>query len=427
MKQGVDATLPDTASGVDQAAVRRHNLGLVLRSIRDHGPQSRARIAATSGLTRATVSSLVGDLAARGLVREAGLERGNVGRPGQSVELDGHAVCGIGAEVNVNHVGAMALDLRGEVVGAYRHSLDTARMRPGDVLDHVAKLVRRTLDDVAARRAHPVGMTLGVAGLVDSAAGVLTLGANLDWHDVPVAELTRERLGHPAYPLQVDNESNLAAIAEASTIAEGERDDVVVLVGEVGLGGGIISDGRLLRGRQGFAGEIGHMTVDPQGRRCGCGRTGCWETLVGLHALLRAAADPDDPVHDPGIGLEDRLAELNRRAEVGDARTLAALEEVGRWVGVGASALVNVLNPRALVLSGYLAVVGGWMLDAVRAGLDAGSIAPRSGDCRLELSGLGFSAAVRGGAQVALDAVFHDPTVVARRADDVPDPVGGNR
>ena len=107
------------------------------------------------------------------------------------------------------------------------------------------------------------------------------------------------------------------------------------------------------------------MIVEPGGRRCGCGRVGCWETVSGLRALLDAAADPDDPVRDPALSLEDRLAEINRRADLGDTRTLAALDQVGGWVGIGAAMLANALNPAAIVLSGYFAEVGHHMRPAI--------------------------------------------------------------
>lgn len=414
-------------AAADQMVLRRHNLGVVLQHLRDDGPKSRARIAEGTGLNKATVSSLVAELAELGLVREGELERGAVGRPGATVELDGASVCGIGAEVNVDHVACLALNLRDEIVGERRRGLDTRTLAPREVLDHLAVLVAETMDEIAARGAQPFGITFGVAGLVDS-AGVLVSAPNLGWHDVPVAGLMFERLGRPPYPLRVENEANLAAIAEAAADRCADRRDLVVLAGEVGVGGGIVSDGRLLRGRRGFAGEIGHLQVDPQGRVCGCGRTGCWETVVGLRALLTAAADPDDAVHDPSLPLEQRLGEINRRAELGDARTLSALHQVGRWLGVGAATLVNVLNPGVIVLSGYFAVVGSWMLESMRAELAARSIAPRAGGCRVELSTLGTSATVLGGARVALESVFEDPAMVRRGdASRAPQTIGGSR
>ncbi len=411
------------STGADQMTLRRANLSLVLRALRDGGPRSRARLAADLGLNKATVSSLVLELGERGLVREGGIERGGIGRPGQSVEVDGQSVCGVGAEINVHHVATLALDLTGQPVSEHRLSLDTLRMDTGEVLDHLADLVARTFDDVAARGARPVAVTVGIAGLVDAERSVLALAPNLGWHDVPVAAMLRERLGGPPYPILIDNEANLAAMAEAEP-TDPARQNMLVIFGEVGVGGGILADGHLLRGNRGYAGEFGHMIVDPHGRRCGCGRTGCWETVIGLRALLDAAADPDDALRDPALALEDRLTEINRRAGLGDARTIAALERIGDWVGVGAGLLANVLNPGVIVLSGYFAEVGGWMHDAITARLEDAVLAPRAGGTRIELSTLGFTAAVRGAAGVALETVFTDPTRVERRVEST---TGGPR
>ncbi len=402
----------DTQSA-DQVTVRRTNLGLVLRRLRDHGPRSRATLATELGMTRSAVSTLVADLAERGLVRTGDRERGGVGRPGTSVELDGRGVAGLGAELNVNHVSTMALDLSGNVVSEHKLGLDARAVPAEEVLDRLVEVVRLTLADLARKDIEPVGLTVGVAGLVDRARDVLTHGPNLGWRDVPVGDLLRDRL-QPAYPVTVDNEGNLAALAEA-TPGDPDRQDILVIFGEVGVGGGIVAGGRLLRGRQGYAGEFGHMIVEPQGRRCGCGRVGCWETVAGLRSLLDLAADPDDAVRDPALAIDDRLAEINRRASLGDTRTLAALEQVGGWVGVGAAVLANALNPAAIVLSGYFAAVGHHMRAAIESRLQAGVLAPDAGGTRVQLSTLGFTAAVRGGAGLSLEAVFADPTRVERR------------
>lgn len=394
--------------------MRSDRLSLVLCHLRDHGPRSRARLAADLDLTRSAASGLVAELEELGLVRAAGIERGGVGRPGTALELDGRTVCGIGAEINVNHVSTIALDLAGRVVAEHRLPLDANRLAVAEVLDAMAALIQRTDADVRAAGATPVGVVAGVAGLLDRTHEVLTLGPNLRWRDVPVGTELRSRLA-AAYPVTIENEGNLAAIAEA-LLGDSTRQDILVIFGEVGLGGGIVAGGRLLRGHQGYAGELGHMIVDPGGRRCGCGRVGCWETVAGLRALLAAAADPDDPIRDPAMSLDDRLAELNRRADLGDARTLAALDQMAGWLGMGVALLTNALNPAAIVLSGYFAEVGRHMSHAIDQHLLAGVVAPQAGGTRVELSTLGFTGAVRGGAAVALETVFDDPTVVASAA-----------
>ena len=405
----------------NQPSLRRHNLSAVLRHLVTDGPRSRARLAQATGLTKATVSSLVGELAERGLVREGSVERGAVGRPGQQVALNGPVACGVGVELNVDYVASVVVDLAGQVISAEHRPLPASRLGSDVVLDEVARATERALAVVAAVSSYPAGVTLALPGGVDVAAGILTYAPNLGWRDVPVVAALESRLGDVG--LHVDNEANLAALGEYGVGAAAGTRDLLLLTGEVGVGGGIISGGRLLRGGRGHAGEVGHMQLDPQGRQCGCGRRGCWETVVGLWPLLHAVAGPGDTVLYPTVGLEERLTAVSRRAEAQDARTLVALEQVGSWLGLGASLLVNVLNPTVLVLGGYFATLGPWLLEPVRRQLAERVVAPAAGGCRVELSTLGFTAAVRGGAQVALDAVLEDPTIVDRPVPSHPVPI----
>ena len=404
------------SGGADQGTVRRANLTLLLRSLRDGGPRSRARLAADLGLNKATVSSLVGELIDRGLAREGSAERGAVGRPGTIVEVNGSGAFGVGAEINVHHVSTLAIDLAGTKVSERRTSVDTRGLRPDQVVDRLVELLQGTLVDLDELGAIPVSIVVGVAGLVDHDRGTVSVAPNLGWQGVELASLLRSKLGDPAYLVDVANEANLAAVAEA-TPGDPDRRDILVVHGEVGIGGGIVADGRPFKGRLGFAGEFGHMVVDRGGRRCGCGRTGCWETVIGLSRLIELATDAGDLLRFPDLGLERKVEELNRRAAAGDDRMLAALHEVGRWVGIGAAALTNALNPGMIVLSGYLGEVGEWFQDDVETELASGVLAPDAGGTRIGLSTLGFSAAVCGAAAVAIEHVYDDPTLVRRATD----------
>ena len=405
--------------------MRRSNLALVLRHVRDAGPRSRARIAVETGLNRGTVSSLVSELIDRGLVREGVVERGgSVGRPGQTVELDGRGIGGIGVEINVDYVTAVVLDLTDAVVFEHRVALDVQALPPDAVLDAVTELAIRALAACDEQDITAVGMTLAIPALVDTDDGVVAFAPNLHWKNVDAVGGLRRRLDGPApgfwgspprrfSAIQVDNDANLAALAEFAMGSRAGTADLVYLTGETGVGGGVMVDGRLLRGAAGFSGEIGHMPLNPGGDLCGCGRRGCWETMVGLAALLRMAAAPDDPVCDPSLDLEQRLKMLSDRAGAGDSRVLDALKLVGEALGLGASILVNVFNPRVLVLGGYFASLGDHLLEPMLAELHARVIAPDA--CEVALSTLGFTAAARGGAHVALEAVLDDPTLVALR------------
>jgi predicted NBD/HSP70 family sugar kinase len=406
--------LPDRGAGrpapADQSAVRRGNLGRVLRHLRDAGPCSRAQIAADTGLNKATVSSLVAELAERGLVVAGDVHRGgSVGRPGLLVQLDGRGACGIGVELNVDFIAVLVLDLRGEVAAEQRVALDVPALGAEGTVDEVARLVTAALATIPG--AVPVGLTVAVPGLVRSGDGIVTHAPNLGWHDVPVVELLEARLG-AGYAVRVENDANVSAIAEWATGPEARTPDLVYLTGEVGVGGGLIVDGRLLRGTAGLSGEVGHTALGDPTAVCGCGRRGCWETAVGLAALLRLAADPDDPVRDPGRDLETRLVELAARADAGDRRTLAALDRVGTALGTGAAVLITLVNPAVVLLGGYFAVLGRFLVGPMTAELRARVFGPDLAGARVELSTLGFTAAVRGGAHVALETVFDDPALV---------------
>jgi predicted NBD/HSP70 family sugar kinase len=397
----------------NQRAVRRHNLGVVLRHLSDHGPRSRATIALETGLNKTTVSSLVTELIGLGLVVERGLEqRGTVGRPGQVVELSGDGVVALGLEINVDYLAVRALDL----TGAERHRgldvEDNRRLPVGKVLDRLAAQAKAALDAVQAEGLRPVGATVALPGLVDAANGALLVAPNLSWNEVPVVDELRERLGGPAFPLAADNEANLAALAELWEGTARGFTDVLYVSGEIGIGAGIILGGELFRGAQGFGGEFGHMTIEPGGRPCACGSRGCLETVAGLEALLELAGlDPSDARTTTGSG--EPVAALATRARAGDEHALAALREAGRWLGIAIASAANLLNFQAVVLGGFFGQLSTWLAAPIARELEVHVLASEWAVPRLLPSTLGPEAAVRGAAAQSLRRVLADPMAAA--------------
>jgi len=389
----------------DQAGLRRGNLALLVRTLREHGALSRAQLAVRSGLSKATVSSLVTDLEARGLVHDAGVSAGGQGRPGQLVDLRPDSVCGIGLDVHVDHVGVLVADLGGEVLFQRKTVVDVPALGPERTLDQLAQLVTEAM----AGLKNAIGVTVSVPGLVDTDAGTVPFSPRLRWRDVAVVDGLAARTGLPLDQIVVDNDANLGAMAELATM---DVADLVYLTGDFGIGSGVIADGRLIRGVGGFAGEIGHMAMDQLGPYCSCGRRGCWETQVGLGALLHACADPDDPIRDPALDLDQRMRTIRTRAEQHDRRTLDALHKIGISLGVGVSYLVNLLNPAVVVLGGYFAALPEWLVEPIRNQVVAHVLAPGAGGARVVGSRLGFTAAPTGGALASLRRVLEDPTVV---------------
>ncbi|ASO22609.1 putative NBD/HSP70 family sugar kinase [Actinoalloteichus hoggarensis] len=395
----------------DQAGLRKANLALILDLLRGHGQQSRAQLAGLSGLSKATVSNLVSELEVRDLVRPAGIVAGRQGRPGMLVEVQPRTVSGIGLEVNVDYLAATAIDLTGEVVFECRVPGDVIALGPERLLDQLAELARKVLAAVETQGAWTAGITVAVPGLIDPATGVVQLAPNLRWRKVPMADGLAGRLGYSLARITVDNDANLSALAEQTSGNVVGVTDLLYLTGASGIGAGIIADGVPLRGAFGSAGEVGHMAMDPMGPYCSCGSRGCWETQVGLIALLRAVSTHEDPVRDPALDLEQRLTIIRARAERGDRRTLDALQQIGSALGIGISILVNVLNPAAVVLGGYFATLQEWLVEPARREVAARVLGPDAAGARLVPSSLAFNAASRGGAYAAMRRVLDDPTL----------------
>lgn len=398
----------------DQASVRRANLSLVLRHLSEHGPRSRTAVAAETGLNKTTVTSLVAELQSRGLIKEGGPQHeGTVGRPGLALALHGSTVGALGLEVNVDYIASFATDLGGRILIDRRLSFDAMGSSPAHTLAELSGVIKEAVGDLDGLGVTLAGITIAVPGLIDVGRGAVVVAPNLGWYDVPVADQLRQA-GLLEVLITVDNDANLAALAEYTTGVAAGAADLVYLTGEVGIGGGVITGGRLLGGADGFAGEVGHMMVDPAGDRCGCGRIGCWETKVGLAELVRAVT----PDHAYGTHLrdpEERLAEIEQRLAEGDPRAAAAVTEVARWLGRGAAVLVNLLNPRVIVLGGYFARLADRLIPLAQAELERVGMNDPARRCHFAASDLGFGAASRGAAGVVVERVLSDPTTIAIR------------
>lgn len=354
------------------AGVRRHNLALVLREVADGEPVSRAAVAGRTGLTRGTVSSLVEELLAGGLVTELAAARGGTGRPANPLQLNRCGPAGLGIEIGVDHVGACVVDLTGAARAVRTVASDHRDQPPAVGLGRAAALAREMIADAGLT---VVGATVALPGVVGP-RGELQRAPNLPrWIDVPVtAELSG--LLHDL-PVGTGNEADLAALAELW--CGGGPPDMLYVSGEIGVGGAIVLGGELFRGAGGRAGELGHVVVDPDGPACSCGGHGCLEQAAGQEALVAAARASD---------VDDLLA---RQHQPGPATAVAA---AGRALGVALAGAVNLLDVPAVVLGGLYARLGSPLRDAVAAELGTRVLTSPPVDVRS--SALGADAALRG-------------------------------
>lgn len=403
---------PQVRGRVDQAHMRAANMGLILRHLRIAGDSSRARLATDSGLSKSTMSSVIAALVERGLVREGAPDRtGSVGRPGLMVGIDGSRVAGVGIEINVDYIALTAVDLAGRVIRESTTAIVVAKLSVEAVIDSVATLAARTLESLASADIHVVAMKVAVTGVLDYESGTVRFAPNLGWTNVAIIAELSSRLGRSAPPLQLESDAKFAAIAEyAGYVADGVE-DLLYLTGDVGVGAGIIAGGRLIRGWSGFSGEVGHMPLDPEGHPCACGRRGCWETVVGMAALFRLV-EPDDALDEPMLPTEERLRSIKAAADRGDERVLTALASITSHLADGLTILIDLLNPRVVVLGGYFSYFGDQILAPLAEALASRRMDEGSAVV-LNVSQLGVTSASRGAAQAAIEDVYQDPTIVS--------------
>jgi len=308
---------------------RRHHRALLLQLLFRYGPASRADLARSSGLTRVTVSDVVGGLVAEGLLRESAAPvQGKVGKPPVLVQLAEEARQIVAVDLSADGIVSGALlNLSGKVQERLSRPLD-GRRGP----DAVA-LLHELVGELVAAASRPVlGIGVGTPGVVD-AAGVVIDAPNLGWHGVELADGLRSAFDVPVF---VANDANTAVLGEHTFGAAGDGGLMLVRVG-TGVGSGLVLEGALLHGHRSAAGEVGHVVIDPDGLECACGRRGCLETVLAAPRLReRLAADGPD-----------------------------ALGEVGVQVGVALAPVVGTLNLHELVLSGPLDLLDGPLLDAV--------------------------------------------------------------
>ncbi len=384
-------------TGTNQEDVRRHNLGTLLRHVHRAGHVSRAELTTQMALNRSTIAGLVSALESLGITEQtqpASGSRQGAGRPSADVRPSATGPYVVALDVGVDRVVAARVGLGGVV-----HSRGMAPILGHPAVEQISRTVGRLVRDVVAdapEGATLVGVGVSVPGLVRRSDGLVRIAPNLGWHEVPFAALVRAELGLEV-PVSIGNDADLGALAEHERGVGVGVEDLIYVSGNVGVGAGIISGGARLAGDGGYAGEIGHLPYDSEGPMCHCGNRGCWETEVGAVAIARAIDCPLDRV--PSLG------------DVLDAYSSPTpeLRQVGAHLGRGLANMVNLLNPRVIVLGGYL----GSLFPLVSAEINE-ALAERAleASCRsvtISGPGLGGDSVLLGAAEIAFDSLFVDP------------------
>lgn len=326
-----------------QSTVRETNLAVVLRQVCSAAePVSRAGVAAATGLTRSTVSRLVDELVAGGLLDEGTALLAGPGRPATPLRPTGR-ICAVGLQVNAAHVAARLIDLRGDVVAESRSEPDLVGSDPTEAFALLGRHLAEVLDALP-EDGRVVGGGLALPGVVDRRREQLLRAPNLGWHHLaPGAALEAQLHG---IPRSVDNEANLAAhaFAQPAPGRRGPASHFVYVSGEIGIGGAVVVDCQVQSGLHGFAGEIGHMPFRPGGDPCPCGSDGCLERYAGRLAMTDRA----------GLPPSTTLAQLGALADDGHSAAQEAIDLAAEALGVVLAGVVNLLDVPTVVLGGEI-------------------------------------------------------------------------
>jgi len=377
-----------------QQTLRAQNLALVAYAVTNSAePLSRAEVASATGLTRATVSTLVDRLILAGILTElAPVATGGAGRPAVPLVPAARTLVGLGLQVDVDYLAACLVDLTGETVVSQQIPGDFRDSDPVFVLAQLADLADKMVERAEELGLRIAGARLALPGLVDTELGILRIAPNLGWSEVNIAD----HIQLPGIPLSISNDAKLAALAEVDA---GVTDSFVYVSGDLGIGGAIVVNGELFGGAHGWSGEFGHVIAEANGPQCGCGAYGCLETIAGKAAIMtNAGLSPTAPI----IALIDLL-------DADDARAKAALAAANKAFAAVLSDIINVLDLPTIIIGGELAPLLPYLHDDLMRQIKLRVLSAPYASLRIQASGIGSNQAAIGGAREILREVIGNP------------------
>ena len=385
---------------------KEHNRNLVLKTVFEHESISRAEIARITSLTRTTVSDIVGDLMAEGLISEIGVGESIGGKSPILLSLEEDSRYLIGLDLAHNQFRGAIVNLRGkirELVTQPVNSKDgeAALALVYDILDRLIKSATVPL----------VGIGIGTPGLVNISEGMVVNAVNLDWKDLPLARLMEERYH---LPVSILNDSQAAAMGEYTYgLGRPSERNLIVINARHGIGAGIIIQGQLFHGDGGGAGEIGHVVVVPVGGLpCRCGNRGCLETVASAQALVKQVQ-----ARRPHSMEEINLDTIQRAFDSGEPDICQAVLQTGRYLGTAISNLVGTLNIQNIVLTGDMVCFGEPWANAIREMITTTTLSRLAQETHIEIGKLGENSIILGASAMLANnySLLFNPTGIQPR------------
>ncbi|MGD0707973.1 MAG: ROK family transcriptional regulator [Anaerolineaceae bacterium] len=377
--------------------IRGINRSILLNAIKWQGPISRADLAHLTGLSPATVTSITGNLIREDLVFEKETGDSNGGRPPILLALNPRGGFVVGVKLMENHAVAALTDLNATVL--FKETIEFPDDHLDTVIGSLVDLVNRLISQGVIRKKQLLGVGVGLAGVVDSSQGVLRQSPFFGWTDTPLRDLLQTGLHVPVY---IDNDVNTLTLGEKWLGNELPVDNFIVVTVGRGIGMGIVIDGQIYRGKSGGAGEFGHVVVDPNGPLCDCGKHGCLESYVSDGALLATARK------EVGEDIRD-FDDLLQRAASGNAKAVQVFTRAGQLLGQEIANLVNILDPKLILISGEGVRMGEIFFSAVKEAVKQNVMPSLLNDTEIRVIPWGDDVWARAAASVVIGELFSSP------------------
>ncbi|WP_066192205.1 ROK family transcriptional regulator [Gracilibacillus timonensis] len=376
----------------NQYVVKKENKALVLQTVLEKAPISRASIAQVTGLNKGTVSSLISELITEHFIYESGTGESSGGRRPVMLLLNEKAGYTISVDLGVHSILAVLTDLRGQLIAEQRVEFENSEV------EVVHKLLFECIDQLKSQAPASsygiVGIGIGVPGVVTN-EGEILLAPNLGWKQVPLKQQLLERY---QVPVIVENEANAGAYGERVYGAGRLSNEIVYISASIGIGVGLILASKLYKGLRGFSGELGHMTIEKDGLICRCGNQGCWELYASQQALLNKA-EALGYVHPT---IEQLIADADR----GDANVLSLFEEIGDYLGVGITNIIHIFNPEQVIIGNILQKAEKYIFPAIQKRIEQNAIGFNKDDVHINSAQLTKHSTVLGMAAFTIEKFF---------------------
>lgn len=404
----------------DQTFIREANLSSVLRLIHSQAPISRAQLAVITGLNKSTISSLVDELISRNLVNEAGSNSNGAGRPATLLEINSQAGLIIGVELGVDFVSVAVTDFLGNITWRRRENANPNEDQQ-KMINQTLHIVKEAMAAGKKKNAKFLGMGLATPGTVDLKKGVLIFAPNLHWRNVPFGKIFSEQTKLKVF---LENDANAAATAEHLFGTARQCQDFLFVFAGVGIGGGLFLNGKLYRGKNGYAGEIGHSPImaEPSQTVCHCGNRGCWETYANQYSIIQrvqARLEVKRTSIIPKLMMEQNspltIPLIKQAADAGDREAIDSFAEAGHAMGQGFASLINIFNPEKIILGGPLSIAGEYLLPPIKVTMTRHSMPEIDQQVEVLLSPYGPDASLIGAIAIVADNILSLPSRIKEK------------